>query len=254
VHAARTVALPSISGYLQSSAVALRSDQLDQPQMTRISHEIFDNKGGKRRLLGWLTGEPVKPSPGSSANGSTDGSAGSPAPLQAETSLKSSEETAAGSSATSSASSPASSPESTPANGSDSSPDGFHDGFPPLIVVRIGDTVRINRPPDRKFEWSNEDFACLFLRWLATEYPACRNGGWVSVPDIDDEFFVRFQEAAGCHYLEYGALYQGLGKVTQKRERQYKDCAGKRCSMTEYKVPRAASNVVDLAAAERKRA
>jgi hypothetical protein len=222
--------------------------------MTRISHEIFDNKGGKRGLLAWLAGEPVKPSAKTSGNGSVDGSAGSPAPLQAETSLKSSEETAAGSPATSSVSPPVSSSESLPANGSDSSPDSFQDGFPPLTVIKIGDTVRIDRPLAERVEWTNEDFARVFLWWLATEYPACRNGGWVSVPDIDDEFFVRFQEAAGCHYLEYGALYQGLGKVTQKRERQYKDCFGKRCSMTEYKVPRAASNVVDLVAAEPKRA
>jgi hypothetical protein len=123
-----------------------------------------------------------------------------------------------------------------------------------LTVVKIGDTVRIDRPPDEKDEWSNEDFARLFLQWLATEYPACRDGGWVSVPDIDDEFFLRFREAAGCPYLECGALYQGLSKVTQKRERTYKDGTGKRCSMTEYKVPKAAAAVVDLAAAKRGRA
>jgi hypothetical protein len=94
----------------------------------------------------------------------------------------------------------------------------------------------------------------LFLQWLAGTYPACHNGGWVSVPDIDDEFFVRFQEAAECHALERGALFQGLGKVTQKRERAYKNGAGMRCSMTEYKVSKTAATVVDIAAAKRERA
>ena len=102
-------------------------------------------------------------------------------------------------------------------------------------------------------EWTNADFAGLFLRWIAQEYPACRNG-WVSVFDIETEFFPRFQEAAGCHYLECGALYRGLGAVTQKRDRRYTEYSGKRHSMTEYKVARAAATVVDLAAAERKRA
>src|SRR5262245_27962417 len=158
--------------------------------MSRHSHEIFDNKASKRGLLGWLTGEPER--------SSVNGSVGSPALLQPATSLKTSEATPARSPVTSPATSPVSSPagppENTPANGSD--------GFPPLSVVRIGNTVRIDRSLDEKVEWSNEDFACWFLLWLATEFPACQNCGWVSVPDIDDEFFVRFQEDAGCPYLE----------------------------------------------------
>ena len=70
-----------------------------------------------------------------------------------------------------------------------------------MTVSRIGDTVRIDRPPGEMVEWTNVDFAGLFLRWVARKYPACRNG-WVSVFDIETEFFPRFQEAAGCRYLE----------------------------------------------------
>jgi hypothetical protein len=85
-------------------------------------------------------------------------------------------------------------------------------------------------------EWTNPNFARRFLLWLATEYPDCRNG-WVSVLDIETEFFPRFQVAAGCHYLACGALFRGLGKVTQKREHTYTEFSGRRCSMTEYRVP-----------------
>ena len=108
--------------------------------------------------------------------------------------------------------------------------------FAPLTVVRIGDTVRIDRPLGARFEWTNADFARLFLLWLAGEYPACRNA-WISVHDIEDEFSIRFIEAAECHSLQLGALLRGLGKVTLKRERTYTDWTGKRCSMTEYKNP-----------------
>ena len=135
-----------------------------------------------------------------------------------------------------------------PANGSENT----SDDFPPLSFVRIGDTVRIARPPDERLEWTNQDFAHLFLWWLATE-PVFRNA-WVSVHDIETELFPRFQDDASCLNLEVGALFRGLGKVTQKRDRTYTDWTGKRCSMTEYKVPKVASYVVDLAAAERKRA
>ena len=124
------------------------------------------------------------------------------------------------------------------------------DSLPRLTVYRIGDTVRIDRPPDEMVEWTNESFASLFILWLATEYPTTRNG-WVCAFDIETEFFDRFQEAAGCSYLECGALYRGLGKVTKKRERTYTQHDGKRCSMTEYKIAIPAS-VVKLA--ERKRA
>jgi hypothetical protein len=127
------------------------------------------------------------------------------------------------------------------------------DGFAPLTVVRIRDTVRIDRPLSEKVEWTNADFGHLFLLWIAGEYPACRNA-WVNVNDIEDEFYVRFIEAAGYRNLQLGALLRGLGEVTAKRERSCTDFTGKRRSVTEYKVPKAASNVVDLAAAERKRA
>jgi len=101
-------------------------------------------------------------------------------------------------------------------------------------------------------EWTNLDFADLFLQWIAREYPACGNG-WVSVLDIETEFFPRFQEAARCHHLGSGALYRGLSAVTEKRERRFTEFSGRRCSMTEYKVPKSASAVIDLAA-ERRRA
>jgi hypothetical protein len=200
--------------------------------MARISHLTFDSKGPRRGLLGWIAGKPER----SPLRSSEDGSVPSPAQSQAEASVKASpgppESSHARSSATSSAGLPATPPENTPASTSDD--------FPPLNVVRIGDTVQIGRSADEKVEWSNQDFAGLFLRWLTTEYPSSRNG-WVAAIDIETEFFSRFQEATGCHYLECGALYQGLGKVTEKRERTYKDGTGKRCSLTEYKVRREAS-------------
>ena len=56
---------------------------------------------------------------------------------------------------------------------------------------------------------------------MACEYPACRKG-WVNVNDIEDEIYVRFIEAAGCHNLDLGALLRGLGQVTEKRDRSGK--------------------------------
>jgi hypothetical protein len=69
----------------------------------------------------------------------------------------------------------------------------------------------------------------------------------VSVLDIETDFFPRFQDAAGCRYLEYGTLYRGLSECTEKRERRYTGFSGKRHSMTEYLVPGPAGDVVDLA-------
>jgi hypothetical protein len=217
------------------------------------SPEKLPRLNWRKRLPGWapdwLGGSPAK----ASANGSVKGSPGSLERSQSgqpvEVSLDTSAATATGSPARSPASSPAGSPDGSPANGSVKN----SDDLPPLTICRIGDTVRIDRPPDEKIEWTNQDFARLFLLWLATEYPSTQNG-WVSVLDIETEFFDRFQEADGCHYLACGALYRGLGKVTKKRERTYTDYNGKRCSMTEYKVPKAASNVVDITTPERKRA
>jgi hypothetical protein len=101
-------------------------------------------------------------------------------------------------------------------------------------------------------EWTPADFAGCFLWWLSTTYPDCA-GYNISLADIEDEFFPRFQAAAGCHNLQLGTLLRGLGEITKKGERRYTDCTGKRCSMTEYCVPKAASpNVVERAAAERK--
>jgi hypothetical protein len=207
--------------------------RLKTTTMARISHAMFDNKAGRAvrtglALLGVATETPAK----ATDDASVKASAGPP--------LETSAEASARSPASSPAGSPDSSPENTPANGSEST----SDDFPPLTVSRIGDTVRVVRPPDEMVEWTNQDFAQLFLRWLATE-PACRNG-WVSVLDIETEFFPRFQADAGCHHLGVGALYRGLGKVTKKRERTYTEYSGKRCSMTEYKVTAPAA-VVQLA-------
>jgi hypothetical protein len=106
---------------------------------------------------------------------------------------------------------------------------------------------------EAKLEWTPEDFARCFLWWLATEFPDCA-GCNIRLSDIDDEFFPRFQAATGCHNLQLGALLRGLGGITKKSERRYMDYTGKRCSMTEYLVPKPVAAVVELAAAKRERA
>jgi hypothetical protein len=72
----------------------------------------------------------------------------------------------------------------------------------------------------------------------------------VSALDIETEFS-QVPVDTGCNFLEAGALLRGLGEVTQKREHRYADCTGKRRSLTEYRVPKVASN---MAAMERKSA
>jgi hypothetical protein len=107
--------------------------------------------------------------------------------------------------------------------------------------------------PGENIHWTNEDFARVFLRWLVAEYPNTQNS-WVNVPDLTEEFFDRFRSASGCTHLEDGALFRGLSKATEKREQTYTNAVGKRYSLIEYKVPKAAASVVKLAGAERKRA
>jgi hypothetical protein len=84
-------------------------------------------------------------------------------------------------------------------------------------------------------EWSNDDFATLFLRWLSKSYPKTR-GKWVCVPDIEKHLLERFRAATGCIHLQLGALERGLGAITEKREMAYLDATGRRCTMTEYLV------------------
>jgi hypothetical protein len=116
-----------------------------------------------------------------------------------------------------------------------------------------GSSARIWREGEEKLEWTPEDFACYFLWWLAAEYPDCA-GRNVSLADIEDDFFPRFQAATGCHDLQLGTVLRGLGVVTKKVERRYTDWTGRRCSITEYHVPDPAAAVVNLAEAKRERA
>jgi hypothetical protein len=123
-----------------------------------------------------------------------------------------------------------------------------------LTIVTDGRSARVLREyDDGTVEWTPADFARCFLWWLATEYTNCA-GRNVSIADIEDEFFPRFQTAAGCQSLQLGTLLRGLGEVTKKGERRYTDHTGKRCSMTEYRVPKLAAKVVDLDAVRRARA
>ena len=192
--------------------------------MARISHMTFDSKGPRRGLLGWIAGKPAK----ASVQASEDGSATTPAepPLQA------------------SAEPPASSPSSSPADGSDD--------FPPLNLLKIGDTIQIDRSPDEQDEWTGEDFAGLFLRWITHTFPATE-GNWVSSYDLEFEYFDRFLAAEGCPHLEFGTLARGLTKLlgrARKRERRCMYGTGKPYWKTEYKIPMAVSNVVSLAERE----
>jgi hypothetical protein len=135
-----------------------------------------------------------------------------------------------------------------------SSPAEAADEFPPLKVVIVGDTAQVDRSPLEKDEWTSEDFARLFILWLTHEVPETR-GKWVSALDIETEYFERFQVAAECYYLEVGSLLRGLGRhlgKAGKRDRTYTDATGKRREKAEYKIPKVAANVIDLA--ERKRA
>jgi hypothetical protein len=186
--------------------------------MPRHSHEVFDNKGSKRRLLGWLTGEPAR----SSANGSAGSPARlqaeypapSPAPLQAETHVE------------------------TQASPQETSHAGLHAGphasgsarLPPLTTYKIGDKTRV---ANGKAEWSQEDFGLSFLTWFEDTYPDDW-GTWVWFPDVRKHYFPRFKAATGARYLQLGSLIRGLGAVTHTRPMQYVDATARRRSTTEY--------------------
>jgi hypothetical protein len=104
--------------------------------------------------------------------------------------------------------------------------------LPPLVTSRIGDSVRV---VNGKTEWSQEDFAAVFLARLVMCDPNYRNG-WVWFPDIRKHLFKRFKAEAGCRYLKLGALVRGLGNVTQRREVTHTDITGRRRTTTEYWV------------------
>ena len=173
---------------------------------------------------------------GSPARPSGNGSAGPPAATVLE----------------SPAATPPSSPTRSPAN---STEDGSN-SFPPLTIVRTGQSVWVKRAPGDKLHWTNRDFALEFLCWLVAEYPDCRDG-WVNVPDLEQDFFDRFREAVGCSLVEDGALFRGLTEVLGrqgKRDQAYRSALGERCWVTEYRVPASAEAVIELAAAKAKRA
>src|SRR5687767_5958875 len=115
--------------------------------MPRISHQVFDSKGPKRGLLqraaqavGWSDGA------NGSAQAPEEAPASTPAVFQAEPPPNGTDEP------------PAASPSSSPAE--------CPEDFPPLTLIKIGDTVQIDSSPDEKDEWTSEDFARLFLIWL----------------------------------------------------------------------------------------
>jgi hypothetical protein len=213
----------SVSKQLENLTHAMAA-QLDTEKLKKLNWRIPWPE--------WFAGSSVKTSAG--------GSAGTPERSQVETVAKSSESTPERSSVSSSATSPAGSTES------------YSGVLPPLDVVKIGDTVRVDRPIDEAVEWNNAMFARLFLEWLVGEPIFC--GAWVSAYDIDTELLPRFQLAADCPHLEAGALRRGLAEVTAKRERATTDRSGKRISMTEYLIPKPAAEVVEFEAAKRQRA
>jgi hypothetical protein len=100
----------------------------------------------------------------------------------------------------------------------------------PLPTVRTGDKSRVI---NGHVEWSQEDFARAFLRWLAEAQPDDW-GTWVWFPDVEKHYFPRFKAATGARYLRLGALIRGLRAVTRHRPMQYVDGTGKRRGTTEY--------------------
>jgi hypothetical protein len=128
---------------------------------------------------------------------------------------------------------PHGSPASTPAGASERAPE----SFPPLTFVTIGQSALVDRPDMERRAWLPEDFARLFLGWVAHEYPHV-GGRHINVVDIELDLLPRFQVATICPNLGLGTLLRGLGKVTKKRERQYANHTGARCTVTEYLVPR----------------
>ena len=120
----------------------------------------------------------------------------------------------------------------------------------PLTTTRVGDnSVRV---VNGKVDWTHEDFAEVFLDWLAMTEPNYRNG-WVWYPDIRKHLFKRFKAETGCRHLAFGVLIRGLTGVTHKRDVAFTDITGKRHTTTEYWVGDAIA-VVEVAAAERRRA
>jgi hypothetical protein len=112
----------------------------------------------------------------------------------------------------------------------------FDQGLGRLTIITIGDAAWVANGFGNR-EWTNEDFAREFLRWIAREYPDCA-GRKIVANDIEVSFLPRFQAATGCVHLALGSLLRGLSNVTQKTERSYTDWTGLQRTTMEYRVPR----------------
>lgn len=184
--------------------------------MARQSQQVFEASAPKS-VLGRLWGRklPAEPSAGSSARGSAnaspDASEGSSGYQPDGSGLESSATSSARGSARRSR------------------------GHGPLTIVRHGHLAKVRNGEDG-FDWTPQDFARLFLEWVASEYPSCR-GSSIVKPDVEKYFLPRFKAATGCTHLKLGSLLLGLGDVTHKSERMYTDGTGRRRSVMVYDVP-----------------
>ena len=126
-------------------------------------------------------------------------------------------------------------PETIPETTRDFAPEIVLD-LTPLTILTDGDAAMVATGLGYR-EWTNQDFAREFLRWVAREYPDCV-GRKISAGDIEVYFLPRFQTRTGRIHLALGSLLRGLGKVTEKTERSYMDWTGAQRELVEYRVPK----------------
>jgi hypothetical protein len=71
-----------------------------------------------------------------------------------------------------------------------------------------------------------------FLRWIADRYPV---GVWISSRDLEAKLFPRFQAECGGGW-SFCLIARHLGRLTKKREREFRLVDGQRKTATEYLI------------------
>lgn len=105
----------------------------------------------------------------------------------------------------------------------------------PLTILPNGQSTMVATGFGNR-EWTNQDFAHEYLRWVARVYADC--AGRKISSNIEVHFLPRFRASTGRIHLAFGSLLRWLAKVTEKEERSYTDWTGLQREMLEYWVPK----------------
>ena len=129
-------------------------------------------------------------------------------------------------------------PVKTPGNPAETTADETVESEVALRQVVRGDTIRF---ASTHYLWSeqvpSDAVARCLLEWIATRYPDSV-GKWVPYVDLENYLYPQFLEQHDCPKLSLRSIARQLGRITRKREKEFRSGIGGRRTRTEYRVPR----------------